>query len=573
MLGATAVPLATPHVALAACQGGTPIYGVDVSEDQGTVDWTQVSGSATFGVARIADGTTHLDPYFQANFTGMKAAGLRAGGDLFFRAGQDPMAQANEVISALQQAGFAYGDLVPALDVETLDGQSGVTVVTNLQVAVRALRSAFGVPPAIATSASLWASLPATSSTFAADPLWVMNWSVPCPTNPSGWTNWALWQYSVHGSVPGVAGAVDLDQSTAAQLPLYYIATSTTVSCSPNPILPGSATQCTAAVSSSQPSSPPVSTLQWSIAAGGTLSATTCNLPADAPCTTTYTPAGGAAASIDATYGGDATHLGSTGTTLVLQLIAQADRYAVGEGGTLSVAAPGPLANDSPASGLRAVIAAPPSHGSLRLGADGSLSYRPAPNYVGMDQFTYRATYAATGLASPPTRVTVAVAGRGFSCAGCDLSGLNFSGDSFAGGKLDGANLSGAALTSADLTQVSAARANFAGAVMTSASLVGSDLVGATLDDAQLRGARLSGANLSQVSAMRTDLSASDLTNVNLAQAVMTADLNGAVLNGADLFQATGLNPMLLSGATWGNTTCPDGTNSNKDGGTCLGHL
>jgi hypothetical protein len=28
-----------------------------------------------------------------------------------------------------------------------------------------------------------------------------------------------------------------------------------------------------------------------------------------------------------------------------------------------------------------------------------------------------------------------------------------------------------------------------------------------------------------------------------------------------------------VTGVTWSNTTCPDGTNSNNDGGTCTGHL
>ena len=28
-----------------------------------------------------------------------------------------------------------------------------------------------------------------------------------------------------------------------------------------------------------------------------------------------------------------------------------------------------------------------------------------------------------------------------------------------------------------------------------------------------------------------------------------------------------------FSGATWGKTICPDGTNSSNDGGTCVGHL
>jgi hypothetical protein len=44
--------------------------------------------------------------------------------------------------------------------------------------------------------------------------------------------------------------------------------------------------------------------------------------------------------------------------------------------------------------------------------------------------------------------------------------------------------------------------------------------------------------------------------------------LTGADLTGADLRGATG-----LESATWVNTICPDGTNSDNNGATCLGHL
>jgi hypothetical protein len=41
-----------------------------------------------------------------------------------------------------------------------------------------------------------------------------------------------------------------------------------------------------------------------------------------------------------------------------------------------------------------------------------------------------------------------------------------------------------------------------------------------------------------------------------------------ADLTGADLARATG-----LATVTWSSTICPDGTNSDANGGTCLGHL
>lgn len=80
--------------------------------------------------------------------------------------------------------------------------------------------------------------------------------------------------------------------------------------------------------------------------------------------------------------------------------------------------------------------------------------------------------------------------------------------------------------------------ANLNDALLPHASLVGTDLHGASLIDANITNANLGG----------TDLRETFLT--------------GATLTGAD-----------LGGVTWQHTSCPDGTNSNNDGGTCMNNL
>jgi uncharacterized protein YjbI with pentapeptide repeats len=70
------------------------------------------------------------------------------------------------------------------------------------------------------------------------------------------------------------------------------------------------------------------------------------------------------------------------------------------------------------------------------------------------------------------------------------------------------------------------------------ADLRGAKLTGAFLRDADLRNARLDGA-----------------------------DLTGADLTGADLTGAS------LTKVVWSRTTCPDGSVSDENAGTCQGHL
>src|SRR5213075_2854654 len=86
------------------------------------------------------------------------------------------------------------------------------------------------------------------------------------------------------------------------------------------------------------------------------------------------------------------------------------DSYTTPEDTQLTVAAPGVLANDSDVDGdaLSAVLVSQPTHGTLTLNSDGSLSYMPALNFNGIDSFTYRATdgQAQSGIATVTITVT-----------------------------------------------------------------------------------------------------------------------------------------------------------------------
>jgi outer membrane protein assembly factor BamB len=84
------------------------------------------------------------------------------------------------------------------------------------------------------------------------------------------------------------------------------------------------------------------------------------------------------------------------------------------------------------------------------------------------------------------------------------------------------------------------------------------NLKGANLGGCYLPGANLAGANATNASLRGAYLAGANLGSANLTQ----AQLRGAVLANAN-----------LAGVKWLQTTCPDGTNSNADGGTCLGHL
>lgn len=110
--------------------------------------------------------------------------------------------------------------------------------------------------------------------------------------------------------------------------------------------------------------------------------------------------------------------------------VANADSYKVTAGQVLNVNGAGVLANDTDANGdaLTAHLLSGPSHGTLTLNANGSLSYTPTAGYTGSDSFIYAAYDGQTE--SNPATVTINVAaavvkggGKGGPKKGADFVG------------------------------------------------------------------------------------------------------------------------------------------------------
>ena len=112
-------------------------------------------------------------------------------------------------------------------------------------------------------------------------------------------------------------------------------------------------------------------------------------------------------------YGGQAiAHVDvGAGETVVIHLRPQAgaDSYTVAEGNTLTVSAPGVLANDSDAQGdpLAASLVTGPTHGTLTLQSDGSFIYTHDGSETVSDTFVYEAR--DSGGASDPSTVRITV--------------------------------------------------------------------------------------------------------------------------------------------------------------------
>tara|TARA_B110000444_G_scaffold44480_1_gene40406 strand:- start:108 stop:1055 length:948 start_codon:yes stop_codon:yes gene_type:complete len=129
-------------------------------------------------------------------------------------------------------------------------------------------------------------------------------------------------------------------------------------------------------------------------------------------------------------------------------------------------------------------------------------------------------------------------------------------------------------------------RADFSNAAMSFGIFRQSDFtdaqfVGAQLAYTEFRYSDMSGVNLTNARIygggdwLMVDLSYADLTNAMMYDLDLRyANLTGADLTAADLaYLNTSYGPADLTGVTWSNTTCPDGTNSDNNGNTCMNNL
>lgn len=200
---------------------------LDVSRFQGQVDWTKVAPQPVLVICRASEGVDYLDPFFQANWNGLKAQNIRRGAYHFFHADMDAGKQFANYQKALTQAGgFMAGDISPVLDVEGLETASTAVrkaAAASIKAWLDAAQAFSGQAPMIYTSKYQWGFVtdvngkpPAWSGNY---PLWVAWYpnkpdqdSAPASTViPTGWTQWAVWQYGNNGQITGINAQVDLD--------------------------------------------------------------------------------------------------------------------------------------------------------------------------------------------------------------------------------------------------------------------------------------------------------------------------------------------------------------------------
>lgn len=182
--------------------------GIDVSNWQGTIDFSQVKNSGVQVVyMKATEGNYYTDTSLNINYTGAKGNSLLVGFYHFFRANIDPKEQAKYFINSISGK---TSDCRLALDIETTQGYGPDELTSRCIDFLEEVKRLSGLDVVVYTYTS-FAKNNLTSS-ISQYPLWIAHYGVTTPGYNGVWDSWIGFQYSDSGSIPGVNGKCDLDK-------------------------------------------------------------------------------------------------------------------------------------------------------------------------------------------------------------------------------------------------------------------------------------------------------------------------------------------------------------------------
>ena len=192
------------------------LKGIDVSEWQGTIDWREVAKDGVqFAVIHAGYGRelSQKDKYFERNYAGARAAGIKVGA--FWYSYADSVARAEqEARTCLKVLDGKHLDLPVFFDQEYEPGILKLSTKTRTDIVLKFLETikAAGRPCGLYSSTNfITANLQANRLTEY--PLWIAEYGSKLHYTGKVWA----WQYTDKGRVAGIKGRVDMDHGYFAQ--------------------------------------------------------------------------------------------------------------------------------------------------------------------------------------------------------------------------------------------------------------------------------------------------------------------------------------------------------------------
>ena len=188
--------------------------GIDVSSWQRNIDFEQVKDAGIEVVyMKTSEGRTLRDPYFEQNYANAKANGIKVGVYHYVtaRSVSDALIQAEFFASIINQKDL---DCKPAMDFETF-GNLSIDEINEIGLAfMRKVEELTGLDMVIYSNT--YNARTKFEGEITDYPLWLAQWQVSEPSDNGKWDEWAGWQYTSKGTLPGINGYVDRDKFTDA---------------------------------------------------------------------------------------------------------------------------------------------------------------------------------------------------------------------------------------------------------------------------------------------------------------------------------------------------------------------
>ena len=181
--------------------------GIDVSGWQENIDYAKVKEAGIQMVyIKASEGTNFIDPYFEKNYAGAKANGLKVGFYHYVRARTVEQAQKEAQFFASVISGKTP-DARLAMDFESFGNlnreEINAIALTFLKTVQNITKKEMVVYSNTNDARNIF------YGEVTAYPLWVAQYGVEEPTPNGNWNTWVGWQYTDEGKINGIQNYVD----------------------------------------------------------------------------------------------------------------------------------------------------------------------------------------------------------------------------------------------------------------------------------------------------------------------------------------------------------------------------
>lgn len=185
------------------------IFGIDVSQYQGTIDWDNVEAieeqfELKFVIVRATAGSRKVDLKFKKNWRNLTESMYIQGAYHYYRPDENSTDQANNFISNVK---LRKGHLPPILDIEKMPkGQSMDKLKEGLQNWLTIVEKHYGVKPIIYTGEKYYEDF--LQEDFPDYQFWIANYN---PWKEKIESDYLMWQFTEKAQLHGINELVDVN--------------------------------------------------------------------------------------------------------------------------------------------------------------------------------------------------------------------------------------------------------------------------------------------------------------------------------------------------------------------------